>query len=129
MSFHVPSGWRRTISIALKILDRLPRRLNHRALPVGVQQGDVAGGNYLDNPALQSRPRADQFGQHETNPVVADNRFARLRHEARVRFVQRDDRLEIAGVELLLKQTWPILRLVSDIFGLLDVILAARAAL
>jgi hypothetical protein len=77
---------------------------------------------YLKNCALQ-------FGQHETNPVVADNRFARLRHAARVRFVQRDDRLEIGGVELLLKQTWPILRLVSDIFGLLDVILAARAAL
>jgi len=42
MSFHGPSGWRRTISIALRWdFDYLPGGIGRRALPVGVR--DVAG--------------------------------------------------------------------------------------
>src|SRR5262245_61531810 len=82
-------------------LDRLPRCIDRRALKIGVQDGDIADGDRLDDPAVQERFRLDQSGQYVTNPLAADDRFAGPRHEAGVRFVQRDDRLEIAGIESL----------------------------
>jgi hypothetical protein len=59
---------------------------------------------------MQSRVCADQSSQHVTNPVASDHRGARLRHEAGVGCVQRDDLLEDAGVEVLCELTRLILR-------------------
>ncbi len=58
MSFHGPSGWRRTISIALRWdFDYLPGGIGRRALPVGVR--DVAGRDLTPSGSrAPARPRS-----------------------------------------------------------------------
>lgn len=72
----------------------------------------AADGDRLDDPALQSRFGVDQCSEHVTNPVAANDYCAGPVHEPAIRFVQRDDRLEIASVEVLLEEMWPIFRFV-----------------
>jgi hypothetical protein len=72
-------------------------------------ESDVADGDRLDDPAVQARFRTDHSGQQMTNPVATDNCVAGPRHKASIRFVQGDDCVEIASVEVLLEQSRPIL--------------------
>ena len=86
------------------------RRLACRTRKIRIEEGDLADRDRPDDLALQARVRAEQYGQYVTNPVTSDDYVARPRHEAGLGCVQRDDRLEGAGVEVLGELTRPILR-------------------
>jgi hypothetical protein len=84
--------------------DSLSRPIESCSLKVGVQESDVADDDLVDDPTVQACFRGDHAGQHLANLVVADNCFTRPGHEARLRFVEGHDGVEIASVEALLEQ-------------------------
>ena len=98
------------VGLTTQDLNRLVTDLACRSLKIRIEEGDLADRDRPDDLALQARVRAEQSGQYVTHPVTSDDYVARPRHEAGLGCVQRDDRLEGAGVEVLGELTRPILR-------------------
>jgi|SRR5947207_12208191 len=59
----------------------------------------------------------DQAAQYLSNRIAATKRFARLVYEMSLRFVQRNQRIEITGVETLFELARPILGLIRQCCG------------
>jgi hypothetical protein len=92
-------------------LDRRSRPIERGTAKVGVQERNVADRHGLHDLAAELRLRGDQTGQHRADRIAAGERLARSQDEPGTGLVERDDRVEIAGVDVLLEHTGPVLGL------------------
>ena len=79
------------------------------ALPIGIEQGHVTGGDHPHDTAVQLGPHADEPGQRLADTIDAGHRPVSRGDEAGLRVIQGECRLELAGVDVLLELAGPIL--------------------
>jgi hypothetical protein len=89
-------------------LDRVARGIDRRAVKVGVERRQIIYRHYPAHLALEFCLCLDKSGNHLANPLAAEKRFAGRSDKSGVRFIQLHDPIKITGVEVLHKNTGPI---------------------
>ena len=111
INFQLPSGWRRKTSIALLRTGTVFSDSSSLVPSIRVIAERRRRRSCRPNDsAVHLRFRVDHPAQYFSNRISADQYFAGLCYEVRLRFVELHDGIEIAGVEMLLENPRPIFR-------------------
>ena len=89
-------------------LDYLARCIGCGDIKVRIKQSQVVDSNDLEHLTFKFRLRLNKSGNYLANATAADDRFPRRSDEASGPLVQRHDGIEITGIQMLLKDIWPI---------------------